>query len=627
MPHGYTGKILHVHLNDLSLEVETPSEDFYRTYGGGSALGLYYLLHNTPPNADSMGPENTLTLALSVVTGAPISGQSRITAVAKSPLSGMVGDSQAGGFFPAEMKFSGYDAIVIHGRADDPVYLWVCNGEVELRPAGHLWGKTTGDVDDILKRELGDSKIQVLQTGVAGENGVRYAALINMANRANGRTGMGAVMGSKNLKAIVVRGKHRPSIADKKGLNKLARWGAEKFPESDIYGTGLLGTAGIVGYQNKKGGLPTCNWTSGTFEGWRALDGKTMARTILKERDTCYACVVRCKRVVEVKEGALMVEPRYGGPEYETLSTFGSYCGVDDLNAVAYANQLCGMYGLDTISCGATIAWAMDCFEQGLITAENTDGIELCFGNAEAMVKMVGKIAFREGFGDLLAEGSALAAKEIGGGTEDSVVAVKKVEMPAHMPQVKRSLGLIYAVNPFGADHQSSDHDPSYANYPDRMVEIGLTNPQPDDVLNQEKVRYALTTQYLYSAMDTINICQFVFGPAWQLYGPGQLAEMVRSVTGWELTIEDLLRIGERRLNLLRAFNALEGIGREADKLPRKMYKALQGGASDGIVLTKEEIETAKDIYYEIAGWSVTTGIPTREKLEQLDLGWVADML
>ncbi len=627
MPYGYHGKILHVHLNDLRLEVETPDETFYRTYMGGSALGMVYLLRHTPAHADPLGPENTLVLALSVLTGAPISGQSRITAVAKSPLTEAVGDSQAGGFFPAELKFAGYDALVIHGKAQNPVYLWIQDGVAELRPAEHLWGKTTDEVEDQIKQELQDDRIQILQTGPAGEKLVRYAALIHMTSRANGRTGMGAVMGSKNLKAIAVRGKLRPSLADPKGLNKLARWGAASFEDSDVYGLGLLGTAEVLEYQNTKGGLPTGNWESGAFEGWKAIDGKTMANTILKERDTCYACTVRCKRVVEVKDGPYQVESRYGGPEYETLATFGSYCKIDSLEAVAYANQLCARYGIDTISAGATIAWAMDCFERGLISEDDTDGIVLRYGDAAAMLAMLEKIVKRAGFGDLLAEGSARAAERIGRGTQDLVVAVKKQELPAHMPQVKRSLGLIYAVNPFGADHQSSEHDPSYYQYPERMAEIGLTEPQGSKVMNDAKVRFALQTEYLYSALDTVDICQFVFGPAWHLYSSQQLAEAMQLITGWDIDLDELLRAGERRLNLLRAFNAREGLDRDADKLPKKLYQALKGGASDGIFLKEAELETAKDSYYQMAGWDVASGTPTRATLEKLELGWVADLL
>ncbi len=642
MPHGYHGKILHVDLTNGVLETEEPPPEFYRFYMGGSALGMHYVLKHTPAHADPLGPENTLVLALGVLTGAAISGQSRMTAVAKSPQSGAIGDSQCGGFWPAELKFAGFDAIVIRGASPKPVYLWVHDGQAELRDASHLWGRITGEVEERIKEELGDEKIEVLQCGPAGEKGVRFAALINMSNRANGRTGMGAVMGSKNLKAVAVRGKNRPSVADRQGLNNLARWGARHFPESDVAGLGKYGTAEVVMPQNKSGGLPTHNWDSGYFEQAEAISGEVMYDTILRGadegkqdrlgRDTCYACTVRCKRVVEIEDGRHPVDHRYGGPEYETLATFGSYCGVSDLEAIAAANQLCNQYGMDTISCGATLAWAFNCFSQGLITTEDTGGLDLSWGNAESMVKLTEMIGKREGFGDLLAEGSARAAARIGRGAEELVVAVKKQELPAHMPQVKRSLGLIYAVNPFGADHQSSEHDPVYEGgfkyYKDRLAPLGLTEPQEKYSLTDEKVRFALTTEYLYSALDTVNVCQFVFGPAWQLYGPDQLVDAVRVITGWEdVTLEELLTVGRRRLNMLRAFNAREGLTREDDKLPKKLSKPLKGGRSDGFFVTPEEIERAKDAYYAMAGWDVATGSPTRPTLEELGLGWVADEL
>jgi len=627
MPNGYHGRILHVNLTTGNLEVEQPDEAFYRLYFGGSALGLYYLLRDMPPGIDPLGPENILVFALSVLTGAPISGQSRLTTVAKSPLSGVIGDSQSGGFFPAEMKFAGYDAIVVQGKSDEPVYLWLHDGEAELRPAQHLWGRVTGDVETALREELGDPKIHVAQCGPAGENLVRFAAIINMSNRANGRTGMGAVMGSKNLKAVAVRGKMRPALADRKALIDLARWGADHFEESDVYGLGTYGTAAFTHPGSQGGGLPTHNWDSGTFEHSEALDGTTMSKTILKERDTCYACTVRCKRVVEVAEGPYKVHPLYGGPEYESVATFGSYCDIGDLEAVAYANQLCNMYGMDSISCGATIAWAMDCYEHGIITKEDTDGIALSFGNIGSMVKMVEKIAKREGFGDLLAEGSARAAAVIGKGSEDLVVTVKKQELPAHMPQVKRGMGLMYAMTPVGADHVSAEHCPSYQSNAEKFAKIGLTNPQPPSALNLEKVRYLYITQQSRSCMDTLNLCKFVFGPAWQLYDLDQLAQAVHAITGWEVAVNELLQAGERRVNMLRAFNAREGLTREDDFLPKKLGVPLVGGKSDGEFMTVEEIEDAKDMYFEMAGWDIETGNPTRAKLEQLDIGWVADLL
>lgn len=631
MTYGYHGKILHVNLTEQNVSVEEPPKSFYRFYMGGSAMGLYYLLKNTPPQVDPLSPENTLCLMLSVLTGAPISGQSRMTAVAKSPLTSGVGDSQSGGFWPAELKFAGFDGLVIRGKAEKPVYLWIHDGEVEIRDASHLWGKITGEVDDILHDELDDNKIEILQCGPAGENRVRFAAIMSMSNRANGRTGMGAVMGSKNLKAIAVRGKQRPSVADSKSLNQLARWGAKNLEGSDVEGLAKYGTAEVMMPQHLAGGLPTRNWDSGVFDGAEAISGETMADNILTKRDTCYACTIRCKRVVEVTEGPYIVNEKYGGPEYETLATFGSYCGVDNLEAIAYANQLCNQYGMDTISCGATIAWAINCFEEGLLTLEDTGGIELKYGDADLVVQLTEMIGKREGIGDLLADGSAHAASVIGKGTEDLVVTVKKQEMPAHMPQHKKSLGVIYAVNPFGADHQSSEHDPAvekhFKYYEDRLEMLGISNKLPERSLGKEKIEFALKTQYLFSALDTINLCQFVFGPAWQLYGPDQMVEAVQLITGWDVDLEELMTIGQRRLNLLRAFNAREGIGRESDTLPKKLRKALKGGRSDGWQFTQDELDQSLDMYYELSGWDLDSGYPTKETLQKLELEWVIDLI
>ncbi|MGD9147051.1 MAG: aldehyde ferredoxin oxidoreductase family protein [Anaerolineae bacterium] len=630
MPYGYNGKILHVDLTTGNLKVEEPGEAFFRRYMGGSALGTHYALKLIPAGADPLGPDNVLVLSLGVTTGAAVSGQSRVTATAKSPLSGAIGDAQAGGFWPAEAKGAGFDAYVITGRAEKPVYLWVQDGEAELRDASHLWGKITGEVQASLEEELGDTKIEVLQVGPAGELGVRYAAIMNMSNRANGRSGMGAVMGSKNLKAIAVRGHDRPEVADQKALSALARWGAKNFPDSDVFGMGTHGTAETLAFQHEAGGLPTRNWASGVFEGHEPIDGETMTDTILKERDTCYACVVRCKRVVETEWQGVKVEPFYGGPEYETLATFGSYCGVNDLAAISYANQVCNQYGLDTISCGATIGFAMDCFEQGLITVEDTGGFELRFGNAAAMTQMVDQIARREGFGDLLAEGTLRAAQRIGNGAEALAVVVKGHDLPAHMPEVKRSLALVYAVNPFGADHQSSEHDGSYEGdyeyYAERMASLDLLDPQQEGSLEAEKIRYAYYTQCLYSLMDSINVCQFVYGPAWQLYSPNQLLDMARAVTGWDLSLWELMKVGERRLNLMRAFNAREGFTRADDVLPPKLSKPKVGGPTDGALIDPAELEKAKDTYYAMCGWD-NEGIPTRGKLEELGIGWVGDLI
>lgn len=634
MPYGYNGKILHVNLTTHEIHEETPPESFYRKYLGGSAMGLYYILRETPAGVDPLAPENVLTLFAGVTTGAAISGQSRINANAKSPISGAIGDSQGGGFFPAELKFAGVDGIVIKGKSPKPVYLTILNGEYDLRDAAHLLGKVTGEVDEIIKKELGDNKIEILQHGPGAENGVLFSSLVSMSNRNNGRTGMGLVMASKNLKAVVVRGTKKPAIADPKKLTELHRSGPKILPDNpDMPGMTEFGTPGVVMFQNILGTLPTRNYNEGQFENADPISGEVMARTILKARDTCYACIVRCKRVVEISEGKHQVDPRYGGPEYETLGTFGSYCGIDDLAAISKANQICNMYGVDTIACGATIAFAMECFEKGIISTEETGGIDLRFGNSDAMLEVLDQIVKNQGkLGKVLSQGSERAAAVWGKQAEECLITVKGAEAPAHMPQAKRSLALIYAVNPFGADHQSSEHDPYYEEgVPDlnlnRLKMLGLHEPQPQYSLTPEKVRFAMQGELFYSMMDSLELCQFVWGPAWTLYGPKETVEMLNAVTGWDVTVDELLLVGQRRLNLMRTYNAREGLDRKNDKLPKKFFKALQGtGPTAGVVLTESEFEGALDHYYTLNGWT-PNGIPTRQKLVELDLDWASEYL
>jgi aldehyde:ferredoxin oxidoreductase len=634
VPFGYTGKILHVDLTQAKLEIEEPPESFYRKYMGGSAMGMYYILKEVPAGVDALAPESVLTLMLSVTTGAPISGQSRLNANAKSPISGGIGDSQSGGFFPAELKFAGFDGIVIKGRSPTPTYLSILHGEAKLQDAAHLTGKVTGEVDALLKQEVGDSKAQVLQHGPGAENGVIFSSLLSMANRSNGRTGMGLVMASKSLRAIVVRGKQKVEIADPVALSSLQKAGAKLLADNpDVDGLGKYGTAGVLLPQNMMGTLPTNNFNEGRFEQCESISGETMYDTVLKERDTCHACVVRCKRVVENEEGPYPVDPLYGGPEYETLATFGSYCGIDNLAAISMANEICNKYAVDTIACGATIAFAMECFEKGLIGEEESGGLELRFGNTEAMLDVLNQIVTNGGpLGSLLSQGSARAAKKWGPKAEACLITIKNAEAPAHMPQAKKSLGLIYAVNPFGADHQSSEHDPMYEEgtsplYLDRLAELDLREPPPEGSFGPEKVRFAAYTQIFYSILDTLELCQFVWGPAWTLYGPTEMVEMVNAITGWNTSLFELMKVGERRLNLMRVFNAREGFGRKDDKLPKKFYEALEGtGPTAGVKIDPAEFETALDLYYQINGWTAD-GVPTPAKLIDLGIEWAGDQL
>jgi aldehyde:ferredoxin oxidoreductase len=634
MTYGYHGKVLHVNLTTGKIEIETPPEYFYRTYMGGGAMALTYILRDVPKGADPLGPENLLTVFPSVVTGATIAGQSRINVNAKSPMSGAIGDSQAGGFFPAEFKFAGYDGLVIRGKSQKWVYLTILDGKVELHDASHLLGKVTGEIDALLKQEVGDDKAQVMQIGPAAEKGVRFSAIVNMANRLNGRTGMGLVMASKRLKAIVVRGKTKPSIANPQALVELNRWGAKNIATNpDTDSLAKHGTASVVMFQNSIGTLPTRNYTEGQFELADLISGEKMTETILINRDTCFACTLRCKRVIEIKEGKYVFNPIYGGPEYETIATFGSYCGIGDLEVVAQAHQICDMHGVDTISCGATIAFAMECYEKGIIGKEQTGGIDLRFGNADAMLDTLSQIVNKNGaLGKVLSEGSARAAEIWGNGASECLITCKNEEAPAHMPQAKRSLALIYAVNPFGADHQSSEHDPFYEEGVsefnlNRLKEMGLGEPQPGKSLTLEKVRFGYLTQAFYSMMDTLTLCQFIYGPTWCLYGPKDTVAMLRAVTGWDVTIEELIQVGIRRINLMRVFNAREGFTRNEDKLPEKFFKPLVGtGPTAGVAVGRDEFESALNHYYDLHDWT-QNGVPTRTALKKSGIEWAGEYL
>jgi len=514
------------------------------------------------------------------------------------------------------------------------VYLSIFNGEATLHDASHLSGKVTGEVEAILRAEVGEPKAEVLQHGPAAEKGVRFSSLVSMCSRNNGRTGMGLVAASKNLKAIVVRGTKKPQVSDPKRLVEMNRMGPKGVKENpDVDGLFQHGTASVVMPQNASGTLPTRNYNEGQFEYAEDISGERMTETVLKERDTCYACVVRCKRVVEITEGPYAVDPLYGGAEYESLSTLGSYCGVKDLAAVSLANQICNMHGIDTITGGATIAFAMECYEKEIIGPRETGGIELRFGDAQAMLDTLQQIVSNSGpLGSVLSQGSARAAKVWGPDSEECLVTVKNEEAPAHMPHAKRSLALIYAVNPFGADHQSSEHDPMYEEgtaqlYLDRLGELDLKDPPPYGSFGLEKVRFATYTQIFYSLLDTLDLCQFVWGPAWTLYGPKETVELVHVVTGWDVSLFELMKAGQRRLNLMRAFNLREGFDRKDDQLPKKFFKPLQGsGPTAGVAIDPVEFETALDTYYQLMHWT-PNGTPTRTALADVGVEWVADLV
>jgi aldehyde:ferredoxin oxidoreductase len=628
MNYGTTSQILRVDLTTSSIEVEHLSEEFYRLYPGGKALAGYILLNELQAHTDPFAPENVLVIANGLLTGAPVSTATRYVVSARSPLTMGYGESEAGGFWGPELKMAGYEAVVIKGRSPEPVYLWINeSGEVEIRPADHLWGRLTAEVQETIRSELGDDKIRVLQIGPAGENLVRYAGLTNDLRHFNGRNGLGAVMGSKNLRAIAVRGKQRyQTLAhDPETLMELGRTLAKRVRDNpQSWDLQQRGTPGIVEPLNVSGILPTRNFRQGAFENVDEVKWEAYEKELLTARRSCYACAVRCKREVAV-DGQTSV---YGGPEYETVAAFGPNCGVSDLQAIAKANQLCNAYMLDSISTGATIAFAMECFEHDLIGLDDTDRLELRFGNAYAMLTMIERIAKRQGLGNILAEGVKRAAEHIGGDARFFALHVKGQELPMHDPRGKYNVGIGYAISEIGADHLVVAHDTMLAN-PESVpfknaIPLGITQAQPPRSLNEEKIRQFYILEKVTSLEKVIGYC--FFGPAPRSYI--QIDEMVLSInaaTGWNLSLDDALLIGERATNLARIFNAREGFTFQDDTLPERLYQELENGALQGESIPRHEFEQALSSLYQLKGWDPETGNPTREKLQALSLEWAAD--
>lgn len=622
MPHGFNGKVLRVDLSSSKIEMEEPSEKHYRQYLGGSGFVGYYLLKELQPKTDPLGPENLLIFSAGVITGVPISGAGRNSVGAKSPLTGAFGQSDAGGYFGAELKRAGIDAIIVKGRAERPTYIWVQDGKVELRDASHLWGKTTGESQRLLQEELGDSGIRTAQIGPAGEKMVRFACVNNDISHIAGRTGMGAVMGSKNLKAVAARGHQTVSMAKPEAVKDLAKWMSDN-ATGLAGGLRLHGTAGGVAMYGKIGALPTRNWREDVFEGAMDIAGHTMTKKYLVARRSCYACAVRCKREVKVDE-PYVVDPAYGGPEYESLAALGSNCGVGDLAAVLKACEICNSYGMDTISCGGVVSFAMECFEEGLLTLKDTDGIELRFGNAQALVAMVERIGRREGLGAVLGEGVARAAKTIGRGAEKYAYHIKGQEMPMHEPRFKHGLGMGYAVSPTGADHCHNIHDEMYSREGPPLEEVkslGILEPLPPMDESAAKMRMLAYGQIQKHLCNCLVMCTFV------PWGNPQIQQIVEGVTGWSTTGFELMKVGERALNMARLFNYREGFAVQDDCMPQRFFNPIPSGPLAGAVLNLAKFDQARLLYYRMMGWDEASGAPSESKLLELGLGWATQLL
>ncbi|MCR4440747.1 MAG: aldehyde ferredoxin oxidoreductase family protein [Peptococcaceae bacterium] len=630
MPYGYHGKILRVNLSKSEIWTEEKDELFFRRYMGGGALGAYYVWQNVKPGTDAFEPENVIVFGGSIVSGFPIAGFTRHSITSVSPLTGGVADSEAGGFWARELKAAGFDAVVVQGRAPHPVYLWINNGRAELKDASHLWGKVTGEAQDLIRQENNDDRIRVLGIGPAGENMVRYACVVNELKHINGRGGHGAVMGSKNLKALAVRGNLFPEAAAPEAVKAIARSFASKF--MDYPGSRGLrenGTSRLVSSQNQTFQLPTYNWKTGYFEKAEEISRAKIKETIAAGDEGCFACPVLCKKSVK-SDKPYEIDPRYGGPEYESLAALGSYTGISDLYAVCKANELCNKYSLDTISAGASIAFAMECYENGILSLEDTDGIELRFGNSKALLPLVEKIAKREGIGDLLAEGVKRMAEKLGPKAQKFAVHCKGVEFPAHEPRVKKSLSLAYGLTPIGADHMSSLHDginsPSApALVTERLKPLGIYEPLEMDDLGPKKVKFFYQTHLIFSVYSSLDICLFCMAPARAL-DFNELVAAVDAITGWETSLWELVQLGERRLQMMRAFNIAAGLTKEDDMLPPRMYEPLVGGGTNGKVIDEAAYKRALATFYELAGWD-EDGKPKESRLNELDLDWVCEKI
>ena len=632
MAYGTSGKILRIDLARGSIQVDQFDEDFYRLYPGGKALAGFVLLNEFKPGTDALSPDNILVIANGLLTGAPFSATTRFTMAARSPLTDSYGESEAGGFWGPELRMAGYEAIVVTGRAEHPTYISIIDDKVELRDARTLWGVEPLEVQAMIRAELADKHVRVLQIGLGGENCVRYAAVTNELRHYNGRTGMGAVMGSKNLKAIAVRGSGRylDHAHDIKPISDIGRSLGKRVKEHpQAWDLQVKGTPVLVGAFNTGGFLPTRNFRQGVFEGADKINWEAYEKEILSDRHTCYACAIRCKREVTVND-RYQVSGAYGGPEYETVEGFGGYCGVDDLQAIAKANELCNRYTLDTISTSSTIAFAMECFEHGLIGPKETGGLDLRFGNAEVMVKVVELIAKREGIGNLLAEGSKRAAQVIGGDAHLFSIQVKGMELAMHDPRGKVGVGIGYAIGEYGGDHLYTIHDTLVAN-PESLTFKGA---EPLDIaalppreLGTAKARNYWILENWTSFGKVVGLCYFAAAPR-SFMRVDEVLTVIRAAAGWEeTTVADLLRIGERATNLARAFNVLNGFSRKHDTLPERLFQPLEDGPMAGTTIDREAFQQTLDEVYRLKGWDPGTTAPSRDRLRELNIEWVADLL
>jgi len=613
--YGFMGKILRINLSNGEIYPEEINDEWARQYMGGAGLATKYLYDEVPPGVDSLAAENLLIFMTGPLTGTASASASRYSVVAKSPQTGIWGQANSGGSFGPALKRSGYDGLIFEGISPQPVYLTIEAGQPELCDADHLWGKTVPETEDALQ-DGSDVKYTIASIGPAGENLVRYAAIMNNKHRAAGRCGLGAVMGSKRLKAIACSGTKPVRITDEEGFRGAARRQIGFLDESmlkvvfDAFGTNMI--ADMV---NVRGGYPTRNWQESVFDDIEAVNAEGIADSVFIEGVACFACPVTCGRRTAISEGKWQGNSGEG-PEYETTNTFGAMCGISDINAITMANYLCNQYGLDTISTGSTIAFSMECFERGILTPDITGGLQIEFGDADLIVELVGKIARREGIGDLLAEGSRVMSQELGQGSEHFAMHVKGLELPAYDPRAAKICGLGYVSANRGGDHITSYVEaPTFIDVPLLVIEdSSIKDPL---IADPSEAKVIVDMENALTALDAIGCCKFMgMGLTSQ-----DMVDLITYATGWDITLEEYLTCGERNYNLARVFCIREGIDRDADILPeRLMQDPLPTGPAEDMVIERDSLEAMKDAYYQFRGWDPSNGFPTPQKLTSLGL-------
>jgi len=613
---GYMGKILRVDLSKSKISEEVPAEDAREMFLGGSGLATKYLFDEVPKGADPLGPDNALIFMTGPLTGTESPSAGRYCVVSKSPLTGFWGEANSGGNWGVHLKGSGFDGIIFKGISPKPVYLVIDEGKAELRDAKHIWGKGVAETNRLIKEELGE-EFQVACIGIAGENLVRYACVINDLHRAPGRCGMGTVMGSKRLKAIAVRGAKPIEVANKDVFAKVSKTNYDLVNESMLKITlETFGTAMATDLVNVRGGFPTRNWQTGVFPDIEKISGITFSNSeLLIDRKHCYACPISCGRVSVVKAGPYACKGE--GPEYETIGAFGGMCGIESIEAITLAHNLCDDYGLDVITAGSTVAFAMECYEKGVLTKSETDGLELKFGDPDVAIQLVHKIAKREGVGDLLAEGTKRMSEKLGKETERFAMHVKGLEMPAYDPRAAKMCGLAFATANRGGDHITAYIEgPTFMDIPFLCVE----NSKIEDPLveNPAEAKVLKDLEDSLTVFDAMGTCKFM-GMA---LATEDWVDMIANCVGWKFDVSDYRKLGERVYNLARAFSVREGLTRAGDTLPKRLLEdPMPEGAAQGHRV--EKLDEMLDAYYEFRGWDKKTGKPTPEKLKELGLDYV----